>query len=1263
LELKEEETGQLATFAKDLIPLESGSQREYFATFGDLFVFILRLLEYQEQEEPDGNTDYMESLHSSPSLTSYVDELRSETYGLSSTVFDEGNEERLFDLECLLVNIVMALLQIENVFETTLEYTTFRNPMILFFVLQSINPTDGLFKADSVISKLASKVIYGSRLFLLGSVWTKEVKHSQDPGSIFKVAEYYQTNLRWVTVTDGKNYFTEVARMRRYLLKILKNRASENRSIIDLGTDTYLVYEKKYTFLGLCDLHQRLEKQLLTLLFDQLILLPKRALPRIDLKDMEDNSTISTEGYYLADNLSFRSIKDWMEQHLVNSTSSIYRSLIKKTETNGTRRWNATFITEFLQARQTFIKLFLTAAHLASGSPLRGTEWEHTSYRNIRGTDSNIRDVIWDRNQGLIRITTQWHKSRNITRQSRPNVRFLPPTLSYMLIYYILYTLPVYYYLSLEYLEEETISPFLFEINGSRIESPILSRTLYIESGAIFRNGLTLNPYRHLVNHILLEKIGELAIDFLDSTTENIESAPEQSDPIIDEMANRSTKTGRLHYSLLANQPGGGIRQKYIRTVEFTRQYRALFKLDKLDPAFTTFEVDLEENEPTVLTAQSARALLYQPVEDIVSNVDINDQLKRFLRDRDAQFRDSFQYEAVLAIFESITFLTYINKTGSGKSLLYLLPAFSRYQDMINIVMTPRVSLAADLLKRAQERKVRVLRFEDLVTEIGEQHTYPSANLIVASIESIRNSAFMEYVVQLQSSHRPIRIHLDEAHTLILEKGFRWVMKYVNNLLQFKVPIVFISATLPVPLLKLVEDEFLLPTGVNRIIRANTMRENIEYRIDNIEDDVISVESIFDIIEVFRRRGLCPTAKAVIFVTNTVTGKHFSEKMSLPFYHAKDPEKEATLQSFLSNDISLVLFATSALSLGVDFAIIGFTLHIPPHRGGITEYIQGSSRIRKDGLSIILQSKRMESTKSSIRAKYLSIDLSRITTMKEFETVDRLIFQKLLNEDRCLRQVICHFLDNIDIHDCISYNSSSASKVKLCGVCARQQEILERQAAREEAQVREINTGLANFEGIVENFAQSQCLWCVLVGPISHISKSSTITCTTSKNYRQFSTKLEALKSRFSGRLNLARGSCCYTCLLPARVCSRLKTAADRQSDDDCVYPDIIKWLIVTLEAQIEKHGPWPILNEMNIDYHELQPSREDPTGILAYCRRPIILFTTDAIEANRILNEINIVKIVKTRELISLEREEQKKRRRESREIERANQRTRTEP
>ena len=1254
LELKEEELNTLATFTKDFIELEPSTRRTYFAIFGDLFVFLLRLLEYKELEEQDGNFDYIQKVKLSTDLTQHLYELRDVFQELSVEIFEDGMEDSLFNIEALLAEIVMDLLRIEIRFETMLEYTTFRNPMILFFTLQSINQRDSSFKSDQVISKLTSKLIYGSRLWFLGSIWTNEVKNSSIPDSSFDMEDYYHSNIDRLTINRGHNYFEEVARTRRYLIKALKDRVSDNKTIIEIGPDTYLVYEKKYTFLGICELHQRLEQQLRELLFNRLILLPRRELPRLNLLELDDNSTISTEGYYLADNPSFLSTKSFIQQHLVTSTSSIYRSLLKRIESDGTKRWRKTFIAEFLQARQTFIKLFLAAAHLASGSPLRGTEWEHTTFRNLRGTDSNIRDVIWDRHQGQIRITTHWYKSRNLARQSRPNIRFLPPNLSYMLVDYILYVIPVYYYISLEYLELDELSPFLFEVNGDQIRSSTLSRQLYVQSGLIFRSGLTVNPYRHLVNHILLDKIGPEAAEFIDSTDENIDPAIEQIDSIIDEQANRSSKTGQLHYSLLANHSTGGQRGKYRKVVDFTHKYQELFKIEKLDQEYLNFEPLLEETEASSTSAEGQRVLSYYSRENIVPTVDIFYQLGQLFRDKNAQFRDSFQREAVFAIFESITYLTYINKTGSGKSLLYLLPAFTRYQHIVNIVITPRVSLRDDLFQRAQDRKIRTVRFEDLVSEIDEEHTYQPFNLVLASVESIEHSTFSEYVIQLVESYRPVRIYIDEVHTIILEKNFRYIMKYVNNLLQYKVPLVFISATLPIPLLRLVENEFFLQPGLNRIIRSNSIREDIEYRIVNVEGE-IRPQTIKSVVKRCQQRGLGPKAKAIVFVSNTTEGKDLSIKLNYPFYYASNPQKKEILDSFLTDDTVLVILATSALSLGVDFNVVKFTLHVPPHYG-LVEFIQGSSRIRKDGYAVILQSKRTEATKNKTRTLYESIDLSRITTLEEFRSVDRLIFQKLLNEDRCLRQIISHFLDNVDIVSCTAWNMRTASKIRSCSLCRKQQEILDQQAAQEEKSVRVSNVSLADFEETVEKFGRTQCIFCLLLGNLDGYHTHSILSCSQSKSssfYESYGMtktlqdRLNAMSSRLAQNTGLAPGSCCFYCLLPKRVCLHLKELENKESGDECVYRELIRALIITIEIRLEIGSPGLFLSALGIDNIELRPRLGDTAGVLDYCRKPIQLYGTDAIQVCRVLNELSIGKIVQLRE--NLEDEGQRKRYRQS--------------
>ena len=190
--------------------------------------------------------------------------------------------------------------------------------------------------------------------------------------------------------------------------------------------------------------------------------------------------------------------------------------------------------------------------------------------------------------------------------------------------------------------------------------------------------------------------------------------------------------------------------------------------------------------------------------------------------------------------------------------------------------------------------------------------------------------------------------------------------------------------------------------------------------------------------------------------------------------------------------------------------------------------------------------------------------------------------------------------------------------------------------------MKQTNVGLAQFEDIVETFAHSQCLFCLLLGNLDNFSSHSFPQCRDSKNSSFYSSRgitsiisnrLEALDSRLSDGPGLARGSCCYRCLLPSRVCHRLKDLENKESHEECVYPWLVKAFIVICELRLEIKRDPSLLTALRIEEVELRSRSKDSTGILDYCRRPIKLFDTDAIEACRILNDLSIDKILRVRE------------------------------
>ncbi|KAF2206143.1 hypothetical protein CERZMDRAFT_4826, partial [Cercospora zeae-maydis SCOH1-5] len=84
--------------------------------------------------------------------------------------------------------------------------------------------------------------------------------------------------------------------------------------------------------------------------------------------------------------------------------------------------------------------LYLSIAiYLFSGGPLRGTELTTIIFKNL---ETKSRSLLFNKEEQVFTIVTDYYKSKNITRKEKTNIRFLPPKLSKLIIVYILYIIP-----------------------------------------------------------------------------------------------------------------------------------------------------------------------------------------------------------------------------------------------------------------------------------------------------------------------------------------------------------------------------------------------------------------------------------------------------------------------------------------------------------------------------------------------------------------------------------------------------------------------------------------------------------------------------------------------------------------------------------------------------------------------------------------------------------------------------------------------------
>lgn len=743
-------------------------------------------------------------------------------------------------------------------------------------------------------------------------------------------------------------------------------------------------------------------------------------------------------------------------------------------------------------------------------------------------------------------------------------------------------------------------------------------------SSLYFREGLTINPYRHLINYIIKEK--------LNYNINLEEEEDEEEDNIVDLLANRSTKVGNLNYSRDLNLSSNTTKDLYNKSLKLCLDYFKYFNIYNYSLNDLENSLINNNNIAKVLKSSNISSLslnnnILNTLNSFKSNNDLKleEYLKDFFNNSSITFKDSYITKALNIVLDNkAPYLTYINKTGSGKSLLFLLPTFIN-KNIINIILTPRISLKDNLYKRAKESKLEAYILEDIILE---DLNFIPLGLIISSIDSILNTNFNTYINILRKNNIELRIYLDEIHSLILEANYRPILKYINSLLKFKIPLIFISATLPDSLLNILNKEFFLSKEDNLIIKGITSRENISYNIVSYNSKLKEENNILDIIKIFKSKGLNSNNKALIFINSTKKGLALSKLLDIDFYYSNNPNKETILSTFLEyNNKSLVLLTTSALGLGVDFNIIRFTLHLTPLYS-LLDYLQESSRIRDNGYSYILSN-----IKPNFNTTYkdFSLEENNISTIEEFKALDKAYINKLLGETKCLRRVINRFLDNNS-----SYIECNSNIESICSLCLLRQEKLNNKALIEENSLKEINIGLINLEEKLKDFNYNLCLLCLLEGPYKNYLRHTIYNC---PNKSFISIKFKDINLKNLNYINiyikdllikqslLKEGTSCFTCLLPPRICSRLK---EESNTSKCLYPNLVLNILSLVSYRLLRYKAEALyisnIPQVLLNIKELDPLIKELIG-------STLIYKTNSIRIINIINLLNIDTILIKRE------------------------------
>ena len=622
------------------------------------------------------------------------------------------------------------------------ENPTFNNPVIYFYFCSILKTQTKEIAEVSMVSKIASIFIYNARLLFLAYYYDIE---DRQPLGETETSRMYEKEIAKYLCNDSKNYFEELTQIRAYSLNQAKRYKSTTYTIKESPAGTVQFNGVPYPIEHIKNFFIRLGVQLEGHLKSKLLFVDHLDSLGIDFNRIEDTPLLNKTGQSIADTPQLARFKSWFLKELLMEDSAYNRFFVKDVH-HGRLRFRQTNVQRFLADLNVFTELLANAVNLFSGGPLRGTELNLILYKN---TSIKDRSMLYNKDAEMFFVTTDYNKTQNITRKDKSSHRYIIPMLSRMIVVYVTAVLPLRDYIYRQhYGDEKFDSPYLFAKTQGPISSYSISIRLQKETASSFRKGLSLQAWRKVINFIIKTKMHASPLE-LDRSSDSSDA----EDLVEDKQANRTTRVSFNHYfssEFFVNSVATPKELNLLR--EFSIRYFNYFNL--LDD----FHRDNQDVKTIDIVRQS------EPVEMItLDNKGLLQNLRRLYGNAQANFLNNEQKNCVGQVLSGRPYVTYINRTSSGKSLVYLLPAFIK-RDHLYIVLTPRLALKEDLYRRACELKLRPSRFEDPVTYYS--------NLMFCSVEDLDSQELKKFVRRHRAFGRDVTVMLDKAHLFLIEVTF-----------------------------------------------------------------------------------------------------------------------------------------------------------------------------------------------------------------------------------------------------------------------------------------------------------------------------------------------------------------------------------------------------------------------------------------------------------------------------------------------------------
>ena len=647
-------------------------------------------------------------------------------------------------------------------------------------------------------------------------------------------------------------------------------------------------------------------------------------MPAVPWTELFDDPSNASVGWSFIDDTRTRwpvDGKEWLFQR-IQSRPEERKRFVKEEAANGINKGR---VRDWLKEIDDFRGQLLALMHITGGQPARGPEILSVRHSNtMQGGHRNL--FIED---GMVVFVTQYHKGEQYHGDVKIIHRYLPREVGELVVWYRWLVLPFVQRIKGWLWSQPQISDHLWgpDVDGRKWTTERLKEHLQRATEAGLGHAIHVAAYRHIAIAISRRWVRPNS-----AFSDDVEVRDEEE--ISDEQATHSPFTAGAVYAREMDELPGSMasRRQQFRTASIDWHRFLGFGSSIKDEVQRGLK---RSGDPFRIHSKRAKVERHERVR----HMDVAEEMTWMMR-KEMTLR-SVQPEVFAAIQRGDSKIVAVMPTGAGKSMLFMLPAFVAAGG-VTVVVVPFTTLRHDMKVRCDELNISVGEWDG-------KKSMDSKSIVFVTPEAAIQQGFQTFLRRIRQTEQLDRIVIDECHTMLGEKGgFRENIQRLGQLASAHAPMLLVTATLPPSEEGQLLSRMFWRAEETTVIRASTVRRNIEYSVVDREDGSEErMEQLARFIQPVVHFG----GKAVVLCNNISHIRSMVEAAAFPCepFHKEMGEqaRKDVFEGFRAGRVR-VLIATSVFGTGIDVPDIRLFIHVTMP-DNLREYGQESGRCGRDG--------------------------------------------------------------------------------------------------------------------------------------------------------------------------------------------------------------------------------------------------------------------------------------------------------------------------